>query len=448
MTTRKKDWVRIAFFVLSPVIGILGTAAYALAFGVSWWQPVAVSDSLCGDRGIGHRGVITASSRIGSYECHPAGPGVLSLLRRDGDSEQHLHLGRGPPAAPPLRRRRRSGSVLCPGGACGFPTSAGCCDATKAADADFKYVKDLERDPIVMFQHRHYVPIVLATNFGFPLLVGFATGDIWGALLLAGVLRLVVNHHVTFFINSLAHGWGRQPYTDQNTSRDNPILALLTYGEGYHNFHHLFANDYRNGIRWWHWDPTKWLIRALAAAGPGVAAAPHAAARHRALAPADGGRSRREPAGRRPVASARRDPAPAGCGARLARACRRPLAGASGEAPAGLEGVPQPPRRCAPPLARGPASDGADPGRGGLRPSTLYRRAFRDESDGGEARFLYGLDHPLDLGVGKPTVGAQDDLATGIAGADRPEQRLERRPRKAGRGRCRARSSADRRTRA
>ena len=128
---------------------------------------------------------------------------------------------------------------------------------------DFKYVKDLERDSIVMFQHRHYVPIVLATNFGFPLLVGLVSGDLWGALLLAGVLRLVVNHHVTFFINSLAHGWGRQPYTDQNTSRDNPILAFLTYGEGYHNFHHLFANDYRNGIRWWHWDPTKWLIRGM-----------------------------------------------------------------------------------------------------------------------------------------------------------------------------------------
>jgi stearoyl-CoA desaturase (delta-9 desaturase) len=55
--------------------------------------------------------------------------------------------------------------------------------------------------------------------------------------------------------------WGSQPYTDKNTARDNPIVALLTYGEGYHNFHHMFAHDYRNGVRWWQWDPSKWFIR-------------------------------------------------------------------------------------------------------------------------------------------------------------------------------------------
>ena len=128
---------------------------------------------------------------------------------------------------------------------------------------DFSNIPDLRRDRMLAFQHRHYVPLVLATNFGLPLVCGWVVGDLWGCFFLAGVLRLVVSHHFTFFINSLAHMWGERPYTEENTARDNPVLAVLTFGEGYHNFHHEFAHDYRNGVRWWQWDPTKWLIASL-----------------------------------------------------------------------------------------------------------------------------------------------------------------------------------------
>ncbi|MFM5502246.1 fatty acid desaturase [Aeromonas veronii] len=126
---------------------------------------------------------------------------------------------------------------------------------------DYSNVCDLQNNPVVAFQHRHYLTLVLATNLGLPLLLGLWHGDLLGMLLLAGVLRMVMTHHTTFFINSLAHIWGSQPYTDRNTARDNGILAFFTFGEGYHNFHHLFENDYRNGIHWWQFDPTKWLIR-------------------------------------------------------------------------------------------------------------------------------------------------------------------------------------------
>ena len=69
---------------------------------------------------------------------------------------------------------------------------------------DFANVKNLMKDPIVMWQYKYYVPIVFAMNIGVPLALGLIFGDVWGMLLLAGFLRIVTTHHVTFFINSIA----------------------------------------------------------------------------------------------------------------------------------------------------------------------------------------------------------------------------------------------------
>lgn len=64
----------------------------------------------------------------------------------------------------------------------------------------------------------------------------------------------------TFCVNSLAHWLGETPFDDKHTPRDHFITALATIGEGYHNFHHQFPMDYRNAIRWYQYDPTKWFI--------------------------------------------------------------------------------------------------------------------------------------------------------------------------------------------
>jgi len=129
---------------------------------------------------------------------------------------------------------------------------------------DYSNIKDLEKDPLVNWQHDNYYPLSFLMNVILTIVLGFIWGDPIGALLLAGFLRLVLCHHTTFFINSLAHYWGSQPYTDENSAKDNFLVALLTYGEGYHNFHHIFQWDYRNGVRWYQFDPTKWLIWGMA----------------------------------------------------------------------------------------------------------------------------------------------------------------------------------------
>jgi len=136
-----------------------------------------------------------------------------------------------------------------------------------SSEVDYSVVRDLEKDPVTAWQHRWYWTLVWTTNLGVPVLLGWMTGDILGMFLLAGVARLVLNHHVTFFINSLAHMWGSQPYTDENSARDQHFLALITYGEGYHNYHHMFQSDYRCGIRWWHLDINKWFISTCAMLG-------------------------------------------------------------------------------------------------------------------------------------------------------------------------------------
>jgi len=104
-------------------------------------------------------------------------------------------------------------------------------------------------------------------GFAVPFLLGYAVGHPWGFVLWAGIFRVVLVHHSTFLVNSLAHRIGRRPYLRAITARDSIVTALLTFGEGYHNFHHRFATDYRNGIGRAAWDPTKWLIRALEAVG-------------------------------------------------------------------------------------------------------------------------------------------------------------------------------------
>jgi stearoyl-CoA desaturase (delta-9 desaturase) len=137
-------------------------------------------------------------------------------------------------------------------------------------------VEDIARDPLVRWQDRWYLPLAIGVGLGLPAAVG-ALHAVWagasvavgalGGFMIAGCLRIVVVQHATFLINSLSHTIGRQPYDSSQSSRDSGLLAFFTFGEGYHNFHHAFQADYRNGVRPWHWDPGKWVIWALSRVG-------------------------------------------------------------------------------------------------------------------------------------------------------------------------------------
>jgi stearoyl-CoA desaturase (delta-9 desaturase) len=133
----------------------------------------------------------------------------------------------------------------------------------KRPDINPKLVQDLLKNPLIVYQDRYYVPLFFGLNALTAALIGWALGDFIGAFYLAWWARLFAVHHSTWFINSLAHTWGSRSYSKEFSAVDNYIISLLTFGEGYHNYHHFFATDYRNGIRWYHFDPTKWLIWTL-----------------------------------------------------------------------------------------------------------------------------------------------------------------------------------------
>ncbi|MDQ6631740.1 MAG: fatty acid desaturase, partial [Verrucomicrobiota bacterium] len=129
-------------------------------------------------------------------------------------------------------------------------------------------VNDLRQDPFVRWQDRHVFKIAVLVGFILPALIGWAWYQTWqgalGSLLLAGVMRVVCVQHMTFCINSLCHTIGTRPYSGKCSARDSGVMALFTFGEGYHNFHHEFQHDYRNGVKAWQFDPTKWAIWLLA----------------------------------------------------------------------------------------------------------------------------------------------------------------------------------------
>jgi len=122
-------------------------------------------------------------------------------------------------------------------------------------------ITDLNEDPVVIWQHKHYLEVVAFMGLIFPTLVaGLLWGDYQGGFIYAGILRIFFVQQATFCVNSLAHWLGDQPFDDRNSPRDHVITALVTLGEGYHNFHHEFPSDYRNAIEWHQYDPTKWCI--------------------------------------------------------------------------------------------------------------------------------------------------------------------------------------------
>ncbi len=119
-------------------------------------------------------------------------------------------------------------------------------------------VPDLKRFPELLWLDRHdWVP--LATYAVLYAVIGGMPGFIWGF-----VVSTLAVFHATMLINSLAHVWGSRRYATNDDSRNSAPLALLTFGEGWHNNHHHYMSSARQGFFWWEIDLTYYTLRVLA----------------------------------------------------------------------------------------------------------------------------------------------------------------------------------------
>jgi stearoyl-CoA desaturase (delta-9 desaturase) len=264
MTERASiNWTNLTFLAGTHAVAVLGTAAYLTLRGPSW-AAVGIAAAWFLACGLSMTAGYHRLFSHGSYEAHPAVRAFFlffgaaqfenSALKWSVDHRRH-HSKTDQDEDPYNAKKGFWWShfvwILFHDGR-QWPVDAH---------------RDLTADRLVMLQHRFYVPLAAFGCFVLPTALGALLGDAWGALILAGFFRLVVLHHSTFCVNSVAHAIGRQPYSDRDTARDSFVTALLTLGEGYHNYHHRFPADYRNGVRYWQFDPTKWAIRLMSFVG-------------------------------------------------------------------------------------------------------------------------------------------------------------------------------------
>ena len=246
-----------------PLLALISVTFYSLQYGISWVEPVifAAFYLACGlsitagyHRLFSHRTHKAAWPMRLFYALFGAAAFQNSAIKWCSDHRRH-HLKTDQEEDPYTVKN-------------GFMWAHMGWVMVDQGEEIVEHVDDLQKDRILAWQDRNIFLIGFLVGIVLPGVVGLlAIGGIHGflgGLIYGGFLRVVIVHHATFLINSAAHTWGTQPYSTANTSRDSPILSFLTFGEGYHNFHHTFQADYRNGHKWYHWDPSKWWIKAAA----------------------------------------------------------------------------------------------------------------------------------------------------------------------------------------
>ncbi len=255
---RKNIWLNISFFALTTLPALIGCPLYAARFGISLseillfvFYTVATSMSITAGY---HRFFSHATYKANSFVrflflffgAAAFEQSVLDWSSQHRDHHRYVDTDRDPYSI-------KKGFFYAHMGWLIFWQHT----------INYDNVRDLQKSALIMNQHRHYHFWAVTAGILMPLLLGALSGHLLGAFLFSVCLRLTIVYHGTFCINSVCHMFGKATYDIYATARDHWLVAFITNGEGYHNFHHRFPGDYRNGVRWYQWDPSKWFIALM-----------------------------------------------------------------------------------------------------------------------------------------------------------------------------------------
>jgi len=257
------SWANTLFLILSPIVAVVGTTLYTIFSGFSWADLIlfVVLYSLTGlsitagyHRYYSHRSY--QSNRLVQLFYLLFGASAFQNSVLHWASDHRIHHQHVDTDSDPYNIKKGF-----------FWAHMGWIFYKSPSDRTFDNVPYLLNDKRVMFQHRYYIWIATIMGFVVPMLIASLWGHPMAGFFWGGWLKIVAIHHSTFLINSACHWFGSQPHTPETSARNCWWLAFATFGEGYHNFHHTFASDYRNGFKWYHWDPTKWVIYGFSKIG-------------------------------------------------------------------------------------------------------------------------------------------------------------------------------------
>lgn len=270
-------WNRVVnlLFILLPLVGLVGAMAHVWGWGFSWFE-LALFLGMYALTGLGitvgyhrlftHRAFETSRPVQAIFAILGSMAVEGSLLCWVANHRKH-HQHSDQPGDPHSPHLHGAGFVNMLHGL--WVAHVGWI-FQPAARGLHRYIADFRSDRFlrtISALFPLWVALGLLIPAGLAALVTHSWAGALLGLLWGGLVRIFFVHHVTWSINSVCHIWGWRPFRSHDHSRNNPLLGILAFGEGWHNNHHAFPSSARHGLRWWQVDVSYVVILAMSRLG-------------------------------------------------------------------------------------------------------------------------------------------------------------------------------------